>query len=291
MTEIYQQTGIQFAFLGADVNGEYSQCHPFVLCRDFLHDAVKAFINKNSWSIYGFNYEYGKHPDIDMSVMRMLVRKRIFGVGGVTTDLQKKQVEKVKRDMSEHALRLLHHYEELGDIPKSSLEEVTDPLGNPAFIFTGSPIWISNTFFISMYTYLIRLGDKDVKFRDDASLMKRYDMLMKEYAAPGIGTGKNLKPADNDVNYLRKNFDKLRLVMENRIELFGEEPIHPIFTDKTIPNGAFHDRCGIFNLCSYASAAKDINTALRGLVENDQKNTKESRRKTAAKTKTKRTGK
>lgn len=274
MSEIYQQTGIQFAF----INAEGEQCHPFVLCRDFLHDAVKAHLNENKWVIYGFEYAHGINPVIDMKAMRMMAKKKILtnkpkDMAKIATSL-KKLIEKFRGDM-DYSLRLLNHYEDIGKIPKSVMEETEDQFGNPVSIFVGSPIWLSNTFFISMYTYLIRLGDKDVDFKSDEDLMKGYQTLMEGYAKPGALTEKNQKPHDNDVGYLRSNWNKLRVVMENREELFGTQEIHPMFSDKKIQNNTFHDRCGIFNLCSYASYSSDLNKKLKAMVAaNDKKSTK-----------------
>jgi len=270
MTEIYQPTGIQFAF----INTEGEQCHPFVLCRDFLHDAVKAHLNENAWKIYGFEYIHGKYPAIDMKAMRMMTRKKIFTTKPADmskiSDSLKKLVEKFRGDM-DYSLRLLNHYEDIGKIPKSVIEETEDQLGNPVSIFIGSPVWLSNTFFISMYTYLIRLGDKDVDFKTDKDLMKGYQTLMGGYAKPGESVQKGQKDHDNDVNYLRNNWDKLRVVMENREELFGTAEVHSMFYDKKIQSGTFHDRCGIFNLCSYACYSPDLNKKLKALVAANNK--------------------
>jgi hypothetical protein len=265
MNEIYQQTGIQFAFLNAD--GE--QCHPFVLCRDFLHDAVKAHLNENAWNIYGFEYIYGKYPAIDMKAMRMLVRKEIFTTKTAKVSAHsEKLIKKFIDDMS-YSLKLLNHYEDIGKIPKSMIEETKDKLGNPISIFTGSPVWLSNTFFVSMYTYLIRLGDKDVDFKTEEDLMKGYHILMEKHVKPGTTPKKNQKPHDNDVGYLRNNWNKLRLVVKNRKELFGTDDVHPMYFDKGITSNTFHDRCGIFNLCSYRSYSTDLNKKLKQMVEDD----------------------
>ena len=62
LSEIYQQVNMQFAFISPD----NEQSHTFVLCRDFLHDAVKAYLNKSSCEIYRFRYDYNVNPCIDM---------------------------------------------------------------------------------------------------------------------------------------------------------------------------------------------------------------------------------
>lgn len=272
MSEIYQQTGMQFAFLGPLDKKIHKQCHPFVLCRDFLHDAVKAHLNKSRWQIHGFIYEYGKYPAVDMDAMRMLVRKRFYAgktsKANIKGDAEKKMAKNIKKfeaDMLEFSLRLIHHYEEIGGIEeKTVLDKDIDPKNNPVFIFTGSPIWMSSPFLVSMYTYLIRLGDKEiVSFETDDDLRKGYQDLMKD-----------TKVNDNDISYLRKNWDKLHIVMTQREKLFGKEPIHQIYYDG-LTDSAFHNNCGIFNLCNLTSADKSINDKLRKMVAEASKDGKE----------------
>ncbi len=269
MNEIYQQTGMQFAFLGPLEKEVHKQCHPFVLCRDFLHDAVKAHLNKNNWSIFGFIYNYGKFPALDMDMMRMLVRKRFYN--GKTTEATLKEaqarkaakdIKKFEEDMLNFSLRLIHHYEDTGSIKEKTVVAAdTDPNGNPVFIFTGSAVWMSSPFLVSMYTYLIRLGDKDiVDFDSDDDLRKGYQNLIS-----------NMKKPDNDIAYLKKNWDKLHIVMANREELFGKDPIHQIYFDR-LSDGAYHNNCGIFNLCNLTSADKKLNEKLGEMVAEAKKN-------------------
>jgi len=271
MSEIYQQTGMQFAFLGPLDKKVHKQCHPFVLCRDFLHDAVKAHLNKNRWQIHGFIYEYGKYPAVDMDMMRMLVRKKFYtskptkqAIEGAT-----KKIKKFEEDMVDFSLRLIHHYEDIGDIEEKSVVDTdTDPNGNPVFIFTGSPVWMSSPFLVSMYTYLIRLGDKEImNFKSDDDLRKGYQNLMTGF-----------KGNDNDIKYLKKNWDKLHLVMSRRIELFGEDAIHKIYYDK-VSDSMFHNNCGIFNLCNLSSADKSLNDSLKKMVAEAVKDGKKGKEK------------
>lgn len=56
--QIYSM-GYEFAFLGRKTKkGPFHQATPFVYCKDFLHDAVWAFLNKSSIKIYSFIYDY-----------------------------------------------------------------------------------------------------------------------------------------------------------------------------------------------------------------------------------------
>lgn len=263
MSEIYQQTGMQFAFLGPLDEKVHKQCHPFVLCRDFLHDAVRAHLNKSRWQIHGFIYEYGKYPAVDMEMMRMLVRKKFYTSKTAKEKVDKlkakeiaKKLKKFEEDMVDFSLRLIHHYEDIGEIEeKTVIDTNTDDMGNPVFIFTGSPVWMSSPFLVSMYTYLIRLGDKAiVDFKSDDDLRKGYQNMIT-----------NIKTQDNDIKYLKKNWDKLHIVMAKRTELFGEEAIHQIYF-KGVSDSMFHNNCGIFNLCNLSSADKDLNDKLKKMV-------------------------
>lgn len=274
MSEIYQQTGMQFAFLGPLDEKVHKQCHPFVLCRDFLHDAVRAHLNKNRWQIHGFIYEYGKYPAVDMDAMRMLVRKKFFTTKAGKKNMNKtgekhitEKTKKFEEDMLDFSLRLIHHYEDIGGIEeKSVVDKDIDDMGNPVFIFTGSPVWMSSPFLVSMYTFLIRLGDKEiVDFKTDDDLRKGYQDLMT-----------NFKTSDNDIRYLGKNWDKLHLVMTRREELFGKEPIHKIYHDK-VTDSMFHNNCGIFNLCNFTSADKSLNNKLRKMVAEASKDGKKGK--------------
>jgi len=271
MNEIYQQTGMQFAFLSPEKDGVFEQCHPFVLCRDFLHDAVRAHLNKNRWQIFGFEYEYAKYPPLDMSCMRMLSRKKILT--SRPKDLRKiskplkDSIRKFKRDMYD-GLQLLNYYEDMGGLPISSMDETKDENKNPVFIFTGSPVWMTAPYLVSLYTFLIRLGDKKFDFKDN-SIEKNYEKLMGEYADntyQPTPTGK--KAFDNDVSYLRKNWDKIGIVMTQREKLFGkkDDEIHKGYFNKSIATSTFHNNCGIYNLCSYQSPEKELNERLKEMV-------------------------
>ena len=277
MSEIYQQTGMQFAFLSPEKDG-FRQCHPFVLCRDFLHDAVKAHLNKNRWQIYGFEYEYEKYPPLDMSCMRVLVRKKILT--SRPKDLRKiskplkDSIRKFKRDMDD-GLQLLNYYEDVGGLPISTMDETKDPNKNSVFIFTGSPVWMTASYLVSLYTFLIRLGDKEFDFKDN-SVERNYERLMGEYAENKYAPkhDKKQKDFDNDISYLRKNWDKINIIMTRREELFGkDDELHEGYFNKNIQTGSFHDRCGIYNLCCYGSPEKNLNKKLKEMVDGKEQKT------------------
>lgn len=271
MSEIYQQTGMQFAFLSPEKDG-FKQCHPFVLCRDFLHDAMRAHLNKNRWEIFGFEYEYGEYPPLDTSCIRVLVRRKILT--SRPEDLRKinkplrDSIRKFKRDMDD-SLQLLNYYEDMAGLPISTIDEIKDANKNPVFVFTGSPVWMTAPYLISLYTFLIRLGDKEFDFKDN-SIEKNYERLMGMYADNKYThelDGKQ-KKFDNDISYLRKNWDKINIIMTRREKLFGkDEEFHKGYFDKSIPAESFHDRCGIYSLCCYRSPEENLNKKLKEMID------------------------
>ncbi len=238
LCEIYQQVNVQFAFLSP----ENMQCHDWIKCRDFLHDAVKAHLNKIKWQIYGFVYEYGVNPPIDMKHMKMLMRKPAKG----------KKAEKEFKDIHTRALALLHHYEDMMGISKSEIVETEDQNGYPAAIYIGDPIWMCSPFLVSAYTFFMRMGDKDISFTCNKSLMSEYEKVIKNGAK------------DNDTTYLKAMWNKLDIVFKNTDKLFGKKKIHPLFMDEKTPTGTFHDTCGIYSLCAYRSPDKKGHEFIQG---------------------------
>jgi len=235
VAEIYQQVQIQFAFLSSTKDGD-RQCHDFIKCRDFLHDAVKAHLNKNNWEIYGFEYKHGINPPISMETMNMLVRR------------QSKNKEHVSefRKMMDYSLKLIHHYEKMMGVQKSEITDTKDANGNPVSIFVGDPMWVSSPFLVSAYTYLIRMGYKKLEFKSNDELIAGYKELLK------------IKEVDNDLIYLKDIWNKLDVVLRNTKKLFfTNEKIDPIFFDKKVNTNQFHNNCGIQSLCRFISPRQE----------------------------------
>jgi len=248
LNEIYQPTKMQFSFVSAPKDGS-RQCHSLAQCRDFLHDAAKAQLTKGSCSIYGFKYAAGSNPAVDLKKMRMLVTK-----AGLTKDGLKAFEEKMKR-----AIKLLHHYEGIAGWTKSTLSKVrTDKPEDNMWLFVGPVGWMKAPSLVSMYTFLIRLGDKDIgEYKTTKDLVARFENLTKTF-----------KGSDNDVSYLRACFDKMHLVIKHRTKLFTPVAKTNFFKCEL---GTLHNNGGIFKLCSYMSPDKDLNNRLKKLHQAEAK--------------------
>lgn len=244
LAEIYQQTNMQFAFITAPKHGN-KQCHTWALCRDFLHDAVRTARTGIKSTIYSFNFDKKSNPPLDLVKMRMLVRKKGL-----------KKTEKVAFDNKMKAgLKLLNHYEKMDGAALSKLVKVDDNKED-AWVFTGPSMWMKAPQLVSMYTMLIRLGDKEIKFKNNEDLMAKFKDLAEQ--------NKSGKLTDNDANYLRACWNKFDLVMTNRTKLF---PVSIFADQKNIPISTFHDRSGIWNFCSFNSPVKEINTKFKQVVK------------------------
>jgi hypothetical protein len=253
LNEIYQQTGFHFAFVSSPKEGS-KQCHKLVKCRDFLHDAVRAKHQGNSCSIFSFNYNANTDPAIDMRRMRMLVQK---------PDLKPEEAKDFEEKMR-NGLKLLNHYEKMAKVSLSKLYKVkakdkNDRVKKEAWLFIGPVFWMKSPYLTSMYTYLIRLGDKKFEFTDHKSLVKDMERIMEEFKAAGKG--------DNDIEYLSVCKDTMDKVVKKAGQLlFRGEKVDPIL-DSKVGIGSYHNRGGIYSLCSGHPVDKEIGFEMAKLKE------------------------
>ena len=252
LNEIYQQTGMVFSFVTSSKQGS-QMCHEWVRCRDFLHDAVRSQITNTRCSIYNFTFDPGKNPNLDMKKMRMLVSK---------LGLVDKDVESFKNKMKA-ALVLVNHYEKHANITLTKMEEVNTSGSDKkaVYLFTGSGIWMTSPFLVSMYTFLIRLGDKEIKFKNKNDLISSLKDLGEKYALGKI--------CDNDAGYIRSSGNKMHIFLKNRSSLFPKKDgVHDIFLAKHDIN-SFHNNCGINSLSNFYSPDKELNARAKTLVEKE----------------------
>ena len=251
LSEIYQQTGMMFAFVSSPKEG-YKMCHEWVKCRDFLHDAVRAQILKSSCLIYGFNFEEGKNPPIDLKKMRMLVSRVDLKVG------DKDNISLFKQKMKS-SLELLHHYEKMAGVSLSRIKEVNPEKSGKAvvFLFVSPVMWMTSPFLVSMYTFIIRLGDKQLSFSDNDDLMKQYKEMNE--------SNKKSSSQDNDKLYLGDTGPLMHKIICSREKLFmREKGFHNIYF-KNLDISSFHNYSGIRSLSSEITKDKDLNSQIRAL--------------------------
>ncbi|MEA3296185.1 MAG: hypothetical protein U9Q27_03555 [Patescibacteria group bacterium] len=249
LIEAYQQTEFKFSFASSpNKNKIFKQCHPWVKCRDFLPDAVRATITNKSFSIYGFSFDPITNPALDLNFMHMLVYK---------SNLKSKDVNRFENKMF-FGINLLNHYEEIMKINPSILYRTKEDYNSkPVYLFIGNGEWMKSPFLISLYTFLIRLGDKEIVFKNNKDLMDKYAILIKEYEFGKI--------YDNDIGYLKSMWNILHLILKNKEILTYNNTTNSIFTDSSINNDSFHNMTGIKSLAQATTPIKEINEIIKGL--------------------------
>jgi len=241
LSEIYQKTGMLFAFVTySEEKDTYIACHQWVKCRDFLPDAVRAFATKTPCVIYGFEYNSKLNPPIDMEHMRMLVSKQVISKEGLPDF----------KDTIVSATMLLNHFEKENGITLTKVQEMSTKGSKQKaiYMFTSSPVWVQSPFMVSLYTFLIRLGEKKVKFKDKKELLTKLKRIAD-----------NKNDNDNDSVYLGKLWDRLHSIVANRNILFPKKnKLHDInFKDYAIHD--FHNYTGIKSLVEFCTPDKELN--------------------------------
>jgi hypothetical protein len=227
LSEIYQKTGIQFAFATARPadKGSAKQCHEWILCRDFLNDAALAQHVNSHKGIYGFNFYPGTNPPVDFKNMRVLVRKR-------ERDIKLEETEQ----FIESALKIVNHFEvECGIKPKTKVRRVSNIEGT--FLFIGSSEWMDSPFMISLYTFLIRLGTRKPVFETKEELAAKLEAISKEPHDRG----------DTDINYLKSTRLYLYDIITNRKKYSFVKPDGSILMSE-YQIETFHNSTGIVAL-------------------------------------------
>lgn len=233
LCEIYQVIGTQYAFLSPD----NVQCHPWIKCRDFLHDALRCHITGKKDGIYGFTYNPGTNPPLDLKKMSLMVKRE--------PNKDESKASENTKEMIDSALDILQCVEKYSGIkPLSDIYRTTK--NEDIYVFKGSADWMGSTFMISLYTFLIRLGAKKIKFEN----RKELNSKLKKLCA-----GKMVNK-DNDINYLKTVLPFIYKIAEKRKELrYVREDGKRLFDGQTI--NLFHNYTGIVSLAKQA-VKKDL---------------------------------
>jgi hypothetical protein len=243
LSEIYQKTGIQFAFVSAPEEKASKQCHAWILCRDFLNDAAWLSLLKKSDQIYGFKYDAGSDPPIDHSKMRILVRAS----GGAAMS------KETMFDFINRAVSVVRYFEQYAGVGKS-LQTRAMEVGNIAgtYAFLGPKMWMSSPFMISLYTLLIRVCVRKFEFTNKEELLKAFEIIGRGSAEHG----------DNDVSYLRQTYHYLHAVIDIRKQIKFKKANKAILMSGASIN-TFHNRSGVVSLVNGNVPDADVKKAFQ----------------------------
>jgi hypothetical protein len=242
--EEYQVTGFHYAFMSTD----NKMCHHWIKCRDFLQDALRNQLTGRSDQIYSFHYQPGKDPKVGTNTTRMLV-KRVPAPAN-------KAAEQEFDGMMKSALTLVNHYERAHKFaPRSTLIKAKhDGKDQYVYLFKGPGIWSQGAVMIAIYTFLIRLGHFMPVFKDEASLLKEYDRIMKD------------PKASNDTRYLKTVHKNLHPALKHRHKHLFKGPgwksgDKVLFHDSAM--SSFHHHSGIVSLSQFNTPEKGLNDTFR----------------------------
>lgn len=253
LAEINQSTGMVFALANKikDDKFKYIMCHDWVKCRDFLHDAARAQLTRSSCIIYAFQYTAGKDPEICFDKTYMLVSK-------LNSHLSTNEHISNFKEEIKSALKLLRHFERQAKVTLSTVEEVDseDSKKKIVYLFKSPALWMSSPFLISMYSFIIRLGTKKLKFKTQEELQKQLKV---------ISENKN-NCYDNDSQYLKTLWDKMHLIIQNVDSIFTKKNNMHDYYFKDIGIATFHNNSGILSLAKGVTANLDLNKSIKTII-------------------------
>lgn len=133
--------GIEYAL----VSDKNEQCHPFVWCKDFLHDVVYASVNKRSFEVYKFKYDPKASPNPSLKKLKILV----------TNSKDKKLQNKVP-----DCLDFINQIESFLNMEFTNVKDCCNPPSGyeKVFLFIANKRWINSPPMLSLYSLFIRIG-------------------------------------------------------------------------------------------------------------------------------------
>jgi len=235
-SQIYSK-GFEFAFM-SDIDGTYQQACTFVYCKDFLHDAVWAMVNKTKWSIYSFKYDSKKDVPLDMD-------NCVFAFRNTQYKGKAKDFHKARAACQE----FLNGLEAKMGFQPSQVYEVPHADG-PCWLVVGDKGWQHAPPMVGLFTLMIRVGFMH-KPGDtaDATLKKAKDGKIKIGDSTGYA-------GNRDCSYISQAWKGLQVILKHGVEIFHDtiEENYP----KDLPNkcGSLHDNLGPVNFAKNAAVKK-----------------------------------
>jgi len=201
-SQIYSQ-GFEFAFM-SNIDGTYQQACTFVYCKDFLHDAVWAMVNKTSWSIYSFKYNSAKDVPLDMNNCVFAFRNTLYK--GKEAEFHGKLAA---------CQEFLNKFEAKVGFEPSRVYEVPYDTG-PCWLIIGDKAWQHAPPLVGLYTLLIRVGYMHTPGDSaDDTLEKAKSGKIK------IGSD-NSYAGHRDCSYISQAWKGIQVVMKHGLKVFHD---------------------------------------------------------------------
>jgi len=193
LCEIYN-VGFQLSFVSKDLK----QCHPWVLCKDFLTDAVWATMHQSRVGIYGFSYDTKIHPPISLNPVLLMVRNT-------------QVTEKTFAESIQNSCKFLNKIERKLKFKKAKVENVILEKKTNCWLFTLDKRWLHASPMISLLSLFMRVG---LKYNPELN----FNSFIRSVKHDEIQVGKN--GTKNDKKYLKQSRKFRLLILKNGIKIF-----------------------------------------------------------------------
>lgn len=225
--QIYSR-GFEFAFMSRP-KGEkvYQQATTFVYCKDFLHDAIWAHVNKTKVNIFGFKYDHARDKPLVMSRTALTLRN---------TQYQKNPEEFHARRTA--CIEFLQGVDRLLNFRPTQIYEVPHEEG-PCWLVLADKRWQLAPTLISLYALLVRIGFFHTPGEDVRQTLTRAEK-------GDIKIGDNIKYAGSrDCSYIKQARKGIEVILKHGIDVFHRtiKENYP----KSINTHTLHDGYGIVN--------------------------------------------
>lgn len=218
LNQIYSK-GIEFAL----VSKNKEQCHPFIICKDWLQDAIWANLWGKTAAIYGFEHNPSLDPKVDFDNTNIVILNK----------QDTKLGEKIPL-----ILDFLNQFNDKLGMSKTeafvvnNVEEISYP---EAYLLVGDKNWEIAPPMISLYSLLIRAGACHV-------LGQTWIQTLES-----IINGSVKAYQSHDQSYLSQSIIKIKRIMEIGYEIIFYKDIKQNYPED-INMSALHNSSGIVSL-------------------------------------------
>lgn len=223
--QIYSK-GFEFAFM-SDIDGTYKQACTFVYCKDFLHDAVWAMVNKTKWQVYGFHYDVAKDAPLDMDNCVFAFRNTLY-----------KGKEAEFHEKREACQEFLNGLEAKMGFQPSQIYEVPHD-ASPCWLIVGDKGWQHAPPMVGFFTLVIRVGFMHILGTSaDATLKKAKEGKIKIGDTTGYA-------GNRDCSYISQAWKGISAILKHGLDIFHEkmEDNYPA----SLKSAGLHDSFGPVN--------------------------------------------
>ena len=245
LSQIYS-TGFEYSLVSENLE----QCHKWVLCKDFMNDAVWGALNGKSCSIYGFSFnpDTMPHPAYKNNML-LIIRDNT------------RTAEELRKAIQQSII-FINKLDERMKFDKTIVEEVEykdekHKYNKPVFLFTLDKRWIHAPPLLSMITLFIRVGCH----YDGTS---GFHQAVKSFKT---------KITHNDASYLKQSRDMRLLILERGMGTFKTDIKDNYPADWSI--GEVHNSCGIVNTKTFAEIKSIWNLEGLGTIGKSPKKPKD----------------